>query len=131
MGIGLAAIPTPTYHLPRTQHQDELPPAPQPHIKRAGAAMGEVRLLDREHIGTQIRQREPERHLPPQHAAAALRIGATFAGDHQKGPKALTLRPMQKAQKRRVRLVQRAAMQINAAVDLDLAARKSLLEPAI
>src|SRR5436190_23451580 len=103
------------------------PPASQPYIERAGAAMGDVRLLDREHIGAQIRQREPERHLPPQHAAAALRIGAAFAGDHQNGPEALTLRPMQKAQKRRMGLVQRAAMQVNAAVDLDLAARKPLL----
>src|SRR5882672_10720540 len=102
------------------------PPAPQPHIERAGAAMGDVRLLDGEHISTQIRQREPERHLPPQHAAAAFRIGATFAGDHQHGPEALTLRPMQETQKRRMGLVQRAAMQINAAVNLDLAARKSL-----
>ncbi len=105
--------------------------APQPHIERAGTAMGEVRLLDREHIGTQVRQREPERHLPPEHAAAALGIGAAFAGDHQHGPGALALRAMQEAQQRRVRLALGAAVQVDAAVDLDLAAREPLLEPAI
>src|SRR5437899_1365793 len=78
---------------------DELDALPRPshaHIERALAAVADMRVLDAQHVDAEFRQRQPEWHLPLEHAATASPIaGATaLAGDHQHGAGAVMLRAL-------------------------------------
>ena len=56
-------------------------------------AVRRVRLLETDHVGTKLRQLQPKRHLPFEHAAFACGSGRTyaFAGDDQHEAGSLTL----------------------------------------
>src|ERR1700726_2065928 len=43
--------------------------SPDPHVKRALAAMADMRFLKADHQRAKFRQAQPLRHLAPQHAA--------------------------------------------------------------
>ena len=100
------------------------------------ADMGVVETDDKQ---AKFRQREPQWHLPPEHAALAVDI-ASVALDDLRRPLPVTtsailtpsgLRAMQEAQQRRVRLLLRHAVQIEARVDRLATARDALLEPPV
>src|SRR5579864_7389415 len=107
--------------------------APQPHIKRAFAAMADMGIVEADDKRAEFRQGEPQWHLPLEHAALVRGIamgGAlAFAGDDERSLGAIGLSAMQEAQQRGVRLVLRHAVQIDARVDRLAAARHALLEP--
>jgi hypothetical protein len=79
------------------------------------------RRLDRDHQLAKFRQSEPSRRLPPQHAA--------FAGDDKNEPRLRRAGTPQKPQQFAVRFGLRAAVQIEARVDLIVPARNAVLFP--
>ena len=83
--------------------------------------MGDV---EAEHAGAQFRQREPERHLAPQHAALAARTA--LAGDDEHELRPFRLGAAQEVQQRVVRLGLGHAVKIDASADLGAAAGELL-----
>ena len=109
-------------------------PAPQPHVKRTAAAMHQMGVLDRKHVAAEFGEPQPLRHhalenAPPSRSLAGAETA--LAGDHQHEAQAVLLRAAQEAEQRPMRLVLRAAMQVDATVDRFGAARQPLLLPAL
>ena len=97
------------------------PPAAEADIECSGSAVMGRGLLEAEDEGPQVRQAEPVRNHPPQHAA--LREGRTLgprpalAGDHQHDRASLPLRPVEEADQGAMGLVLAHAVQVDDAVD--------------
>src|SRR5262245_6726384 len=92
--------------------------------------MADMRVLEAADIGAELRQPQLLRHLALEHAALAV-VAHAFARDDEHEAGALALRPVQEPQQRSVRLTLGLAVQIEAGVDLDGAARQSPLQLAI
>ena len=108
--------------------------APQAKVHRAFAAVASMRLLETDDKAAELRQRQPQWHLPPQHAAfgrRARRAADSLAGHYQREFRILRLRLREKMQKRRMRLFLRQAMKIEPDVDRRVAARDALPQAAI
>ena len=108
--------------------------APQAQIQRAFAAVTGVRWLETDDKAAELRQRKPQWHLPPQHAAFGHRVRCaadTFAGHYQREFRILRLRLREKMQKRRMRLFLRHAVKIEPDVDRRVAPRDALPQAAI
>ena len=101
--------------------------SPHPHIKRALAAVGDVRVLEADDEVAEFRQGQPLRHLAAQHADLAA---AAFAGNHQYQPRIACIGGAQKTLQRAMRFALRIAVQIKASVDRLLAAGDALLHAA-
>jgi len=96
--------------------------------------------VEAHHIGAELGELEPQRHLPAQDAAAlvvemaaarmfAARTGvalAPLAGDHQHEAGAARLRGRHEVAQRRVRLRLGHAVQVEAGIDLGVAAGQPL-----
>src|SRR5262245_7172323 len=93
-----------------------------PHIERTLAAMADMRFLISDHQRAELRQRQPLRHLAAQHAALGFRAELPLAGDDEHESKAVVVGTLQEAEQRAMRTALRHAMQIDAGVDLLLAA---------
>src|SRR5579862_6290374 len=99
------------------------------------ADMGVVEADDKQ---AEFRQGEPQWHLPLEHAgpvagivlgAAARRFAQALTGDDERRLDATGLGAMEETQQRRVRLLLRHAVQVEARVDRLAAARDALFEP--
>ena len=106
----------------------------QTHIKRAFAAMADMRGVEPDHKQAKFRQCQPHWHLSPQHAAFAFPIvfaprnpPDSFAGDDKHGADTVRLSAAQKPQQRPVRLRLRHAVQIETRFDRLASARDTLL----
>lgn len=93
--------------------------------------MGDMRRLKADHELAEFGQREPERHLSPQHAALADRIVAALSGNDENGFCILRLGATQKGEQRGMGLRLRTAVQIKPGVDGLKTAREPLLGAAI
>lgn len=97
--------------------------------------MADMGVVESDDKRAEFRQSQPQRHLPPEHAALRRRISRAdvrcfaqaFAGDHKHGPCALGAGAMQESEQRRMGLALRHAVQIEARVDGFTAARDALL----
>ena len=98
--------------------------------------MADMSVVEADDKQAEFRQREPHWHLPLEHAGlvvgialgAARGFAQAFTGDHECGLDAVGLGTMQETQQRRVRLLLRHAVQVEARVDRFAAARDALLE---
>src|SRR5262249_25683788 len=103
---------------------------PQTHIQSAGAAVTDVRVFESDHQRAEFAQREPERHLPFEHAAL-VRLAAfacSLAGDHKYHSHAVRLCAPQEAQQGGMRLRLGEAMQIKPRIDRFVTTRDPLLK---
>src|ERR1700682_6586740 len=87
--------------------------------------MADMSVVKADDKRAEFRQGEPHWNLSLEHAGlvigiapvAARRFAQAFAGDDERGLDAIGLRAMQEAQQRRVRLLLRHAVQVEARVD--------------
>ena len=87
--------------------------------------MREMRIFVSDHQRSKLRQREPKRHLPLEHAALVRLIGfaRAFAGDDERDAHAVGLRAPQEGQQCHMRLRLGKTVQINPRIDRLAAAR--------
>src|SRR5438132_13849429 len=94
--------------------------------------MADMRGLEAHHIGAQVGEAEPQRHLALEHAALTAVVAApAFAGDDEHKARAVALGAAQEADERRMCLALRLAVQVEAVVDCLRTARQALLEAAV
>ena len=93
--------------------------------------MAEMRVLESDDQRSELRQRQPHRSLPLEHAALALvRSPAhSLAGYDERHPRAVCLRALQEAEQFGMGLCLRIAVQIETRIDGFAAARDTLLQP--
>src|SRR5690606_14101325 len=104
-------------------------PAAQQDIERAAAAMAGLRRLDPQHACGMLAGGKPPRHMAAQYAAAGT--DAALAGNDQQHALAVAPRLADEAVQRRVRVILRHAVQVEAALDRDLALAYPLRGAAI
>lgn len=107
--------------------------APQANVKGALPAVSGVCILKSDNERTELRQRQPERHLAPEYAALddrrAIVPASALAGYDQHNFRAVGLGPPQEAEQCGMRLHLRHAVQIDARIDRCAASRDTLFEP--
>ena len=91
--------------------------------------MADVSVLEADNKGAEFRQRQPQRHLPLEHAALAS--PTAFASDDERNFGAVRLGAPQEAEQRGMGLALRQSMQVEAGVDGVVAPRHALLEAAV
>jgi hypothetical protein len=96
---------------------------PDPHVKRALAAMADMRLLEADHQRAEFGQAEPLRDLAAQYAAFGFAHLALACDDEHEG-EAVMMRALQEAEQRPMGAALRHAMQVEPRFDLAFAARQ-------
>ncbi|MGY4599729.1 hypothetical protein ACVWXL_007475 [Bradyrhizobium sp. GM22.5] len=96
--------------------------SPDPHVKRALAAMADAGFLEPHDEGAEFRQAQPFRHLTAQHAAFAA--ASALAGDHEHKGQAVMVGAVQEAAQRAVGTHLGHAVQIEPRLDLAAPARQ-------
>jgi len=82
--------------------------------------MADMRFLEADHQRAKLRQGQPLRHLPAQHAAFGA-TGDALAGDDKHEGEAVVMRTLQEPQQRPMCARLRHAMQVEAGVDFAVA----------